>query len=170
MVVNTIFLVVPLTTLQYADGIYRAILPLDDEQKKRTIIARGINFITISSLVLLGVILLIVSRIVPIRFEWLIFLMAFCFGINQSMKQIVRGLKKNIQYVAGDIIYSLVFVLGLLFTLTMLDMGLQGVFVSFIAAGLLSAFYLLFSTGIYRYLDLKAVPVRGELKPMSRKY
>ena len=168
VVVNTIFLVVPLTTLQYADGIYRAILTLDDELKKKNIIGRGFNFIATTSFVLLVLIVSILSWSTTMQFEWLIFLMAFFFGINQSLKQIVRGLKKNVQYVTGDILYSLVFILCLLLTLTAGDMGLQGVFISFIAAAVVSTLYLIFSSGVFRYLDLKAMPVKGELKPILR--
>ncbi|MDM9629897.1 lipopolysaccharide biosynthesis protein [Robiginitalea aurantiaca] len=166
VVVNTIFLVIPLATLQYADGIYRVILPLDDEVRKKGIIAGGFNFITMSSLVILAILVAAISWIFPLRFGGLIFLMAFFFGINQSTKQIVRGLKKNVQYVAGDILYSLVFILILALTLIVLKLGLKGVFIAFIVANLLSFTYLIFSSGMRRYLDFKQMPQVVELKPI----
>ena len=168
VVVNTIFLVIPLATLQYADGIYRVILPLKEDGEKRKIISGGFNFIAVVSFLILAVLMGIISWIFPVRFGGLIFLMAFFFGINQSTKQIVRGLSKNVQYVVGDILYSMVFILSLMISLMVLELGLMGVFISFILANVLAFLYLLLSSGMLRYVDFRQMPLTQELRPILR--
>lgn len=168
LIVNTIFLVIPLATLQISDGIYRAILPLSDKSEKKDIISTGFNFILLSTFTILLIVLLIVNFILPLEYGFVVFTMAFLFAINQSFKLITRGLRKNRNYVISDIIYSFSFVFCLVVLLKFFGLGLLGVLVSFIAANVFSIIYLTFSTGLPSYLNFKAFPKKRLYNPLLR--
>ncbi len=168
LIVNSIFLVIPLTTFQISDGIYRAVLPLSDINEQKRIINNGFNFSLISTISLIFLILWGLNFFFPIQYIYIVFAMGFSFAVNQSFKQIVRGLKKNINYVISDILYSFSFILCLIISLEFARLGLQGVLFSFVTANVISILYLLLSTPLFSYLKVFQPPTKNYYRPLLK--
>lgn len=158
LIVNSIFLVIPIATFQISDGIYRFVLSKDDKFKQKDVISTGFNFILISTIVVLLILLFFFNFFFRIEYSFLVFAMSFFYAINQAFKQISRGIRKNRNYVISDIIYSISFISFLFLLLDFFNLELKGVMISFVIANVLSASYLLISTGIISYLSLKSSP------------
>lgn len=168
LIVNTIYLLIPLATFQISDGVYRAILPVNDRGARKAIISTGINIILTTTVVILLSVLIITKLFFPVQQGFLVFLMALGYALNISFKQIVRGLKLNKAYILSDIIYSFVFVCALLVFLNGYLVGLEGVFVSFILANVLSIGYLLIATEIISYMSFFKLPRRENIRALFR--
>lgn len=158
LIINTIYLVVPLVTFQLADGIFRMILPIKDNKEIKKIISPGITLIIYSTFILLTIILLTVMSFSTVQYNILVFLMAVFFAFNISLKQIIRGLKKNRIYVISDIVYSFSFVMLLLMFLKFFGTNLKGALFSFVIANTFSIMYLITSSKLWLYFKYQLIP------------
>lgn len=164
LVINTIYLILPLATLQIGDGIYRGILPLSHSEDVKSVISSGLFIFLITIFPLLFIIYIIISSLYDIEHGALILLMSFLYSLNITLKQITRGLKENRIYVTSDILYSFFFVLMIVILMTLYEEKLQGVFISFIVTNSISIIYILFKSKIAKRIDLRRVG-----KAMSKK-
>lgn len=154
LIVNMVYLVAPITTLQLADSIYRFIITSINRDDTKKLISNGFKFILYISLFAFTSLYIILNLIEsPIIHVELILLMSFLFSINISTKQIVRGIKKNRSYVISDVLYSLIFVSSLLIFFNITELGIEGVFYSFILTNMTSIIYLWLSTNLYDYVE-----------------
>ncbi|GAA0750915.1 lipopolysaccharide biosynthesis protein [Psychroflexus lacisalsi] len=153
LIINTIYLVMPIATFQVSDGIFRFLLTSKLKEERVKIISNGIKLILYSTLIILSTLYLIINFEPSIIHGEFVFFMAFLFSINISTKQIVRGIKKNKNYVISDILYSFMFVFLLVLSLVVFGFGIKGVFYSFISANFISICYLWFSTNLFEYVE-----------------
>ena len=157
LVINTIYLIIPLATLQIGDGIYRGTLPLSRIEDVKSVISSGLFIFVITIFPLLFIIYFVISSLYEIEYGALILLMSFLYSLNITLKQITRGLRENRVYVTSDILYSFFFVSMIVVLMTTYNEKLQGVFISFIVTNLISILYILFKSKIVKRVDLRRV-------------
>ncbi len=168
LIINTIYLAVPIATLQTSDAIFRFTLTTLNKKRKTEIITNGFLLIFLSTFILLSIIYLFFYNNNSIYYKELIFIMAFVFCINLALKQVARGLQKNKSYVVSEIVYSATFMLFLLAALFIFNLGLKGVLISFILTNLSSIIYLIFSTNFFSYITFKDMVDKYVMKDLMK--
>ncbi|RGY96750.1 oligosaccharide flippase family protein [Clostridium sp. AM58-1XD] len=165
LVITLVALLLPAATLQIQSAAFRFLIDTQkDEVEKKSIVSNIYGFIIpVSVVVLMILFLLLRSQPAEIRLGICAY---FLFDIiANANRQIVRGLSKNQDYTisacissAGQILLIIILVLGL-------KTGLLGGVIALACAEFLSAVFLFFKSGIYRYLDMNAIS-RVKLKSL----
>lgn len=160
-------LLLPAATMQIQTAAFRFLIDVrKDENEKKIIITNILCFVVPTSLAAL----LIMFFAMPgqtVRLRLVICLYYFADIMVNAARQICRGIDRNMDYsisaifsAAGKVVFTVVFV-------TKLKSGLFGTVLALFLASLISLVYIIFSTKIYRYIDLKSYN-KDKLKEMLR--
>lgn len=155
LVINSIYLMIPLATLQLGDGVYRRLLPKESLDEKKEIISTGFLSFSLVLIPIVLVVFLILNSFYDIKNGELVLMMTFLYSCNATIKQMVRGLKKNNVFIIAEILYSLFFVLLTGIFLSFYGDNLTGVFISFVLTNLISIFYLMYSSNITSMIAIR---------------
>lgn len=140
-------LVIPFITLQIADSIFRFVLKADEEEKKQ--------YFTVGYAVMLCSVFIIIAgtfvlaMIVEIPHTPLVAVYVASYAVFGIYQKIVRCLNKNIVYVQGNLIKTVIFLLLEILLISTLDMGIEALLIANISS---IAFFV-----IYAEIKVKAV-------------
>lgn len=163
LIIVLVSLFLPAITLQIQTAAFRFLIDeRDKEENIKSIISNILVFIIPISLAGLTVLFFCMNKI-SIEIRIMIGLYFFFDVIVNALRQVARGLSKNINYSISAIISSgLQLILVIIFVMY-LKSSLFGAIISLFLAEFISALYLFFSAKIYKYIDFRVVS-RKEIK------
>lgn len=167
LVTVLVSLILPATTIQIQAAAFRFLLDSrENEKNSKTIISSIIAFtIPTSIITLVGVFFILFSQSIVVRI-W-ICLYFFVDILDNTCRQICRGLGNNATYSVSAIISSLCKMVFAILCVYILRWGLVGTLVSLFVATFFSLVFLIVKTDLLSYIDLKQID-KKTLKDMLR--
>ena len=167
LIIVLVSLLLPAATLQIQTAAFRFLLEVRHNSKEKTIIITNIVCficpISLVALVILYCVLYNQQEIIRI----LICLYFFVDIIVNAIRQVCRGIDKNLDYSISAIISAVGKMLFAVVFVYWLNMGLVGTVLSLFIASLVSLFFLLIKTKVYRYIDFQCFSI-PKLKEMLK--
>lgn len=152
-----ITLLVPVITLQLEMALFRHLIDnRKNEEKKKIIISSGISSAIISTTICL-ILYIVISYFINIKYGSYLCLMVIATIFSNLFLQIARGLGDNIGYAISSIIVGVLTIISNIICLIVLDIGLEGMFISIILSNLCGAIFLFFKEKLYVYYSPKYV-------------
>ncbi len=146
---ESVHLLLPVLSLTISEAVLRFMYDKDVSQSE--VFGVGIRFVLLSSLIaLIGVNILGLFVGDIQSFKWYFVAIFTLSGIEGLFGNITKGMGMSSVFAAKGIVHSAVFVLSNIVFLTVFNMGLDGYFISYILAYLITSIYMLFRAGIYR--------------------
>lgn len=166
LVTVLVSLVLPAATLQIQTAAFRFLIDIrEDEEKTKEIISSIFAFILPISMFMLMILFFILPGK---RFDRLLVCLYFLVDILvNSCRQIVRGLKKNLDYSISAIISAIGKMVFVVIFVWYLKTGLTGAVLALLAASSISLFVLFVRTKLYSYIDLKMIRIPVIRKMLS---
>lgn len=137
LILNLIFLAIPIITFQLRDGIFRFLLDNEEKLFRTKVITFTYSLISKSTLIAL-IIFFIASFYVSIPHFGLIIGTLIIMSYYEVQIQIARGLGQNKYFVIAGIITSLLIGLFSLLFVIVMSMGIAGIFAANICARIIS--------------------------------
>lgn len=148
---NSIELIMPVLTLCISEAIFR--FSMDKDIDFRKLFSNGINFILLSSLFLLF--LLLVGRFFfNINYWFYFFCLYFSSTFKQLFSQFVRGLGFVKIFAISGVVGAIVLVGVNIISLLWLKTGVEGYLFSYIASNVIVVIYLYLVLGLRRYISV----------------
>lgn len=156
LVITTVQIVISIVTLQSIDGLYRNLLDAGDASAVRRNISNAFYLIT-RNVLLFSAVSVIFFHIRPVPHAWLILLLSVTHIYWTLWQQTVRGLRRNLDFALGGLLFTAIMLAGNLILLKVFDMQVRGVLLSSIASALCTILYLEFRVGIVRHVRFRAL-------------
>lgn len=154
LILTSINWITPLVSLQLYDAVLRWTFQSRDEDTLKQIVT-GSTIILLISLSLFSVIYFIAIHFFNIKYNFLIFLLIIVQSIYPVVLQLSRGLGRNRVYVLSGIFFSIVYMVGTLFTLIVLKLKIEGLLIANIIAVVAVVIFLIVNLDIVRLFNLK---------------
>jgi len=122
-----VMLLVPVITLQLREGAFRFLLTAKDDERRTRITTYIYQTMSLTILLCVAVASMI-WVLSPIRFLWLTVILLIVTALHDVVLQISRGLGRNVVYVQGSIITTLLVALLSIYFVVYLDKGIAGIF------------------------------------------
>lgn len=149
--VNTVFCLIPIVGMQLSEGGFRFLIDTKDTAVQRSVITY-VSTVLLRNALLVTVVGVMAGLFVDIKYLYL----SIAFGLAQTLYdvvlQLVRGLGRTKDFVSAGILNTLLIALTSVLFVAVMDMGIEGVFLSNVMA---------------RFLVLAAIELRMGL---MRKY
>ena len=152
LITTMVMLLLPVATLQIQSAAFRFLLEKRDNIVECRKIITNILTVTVSVSVFVSVILFFVLQYGVIT-KLFISLYLFFDILFVTIAQISRGLSLNIQYSISSVLVSVTNAIGIVLSLCLFSVGLDGVILSMVLANLLAALYLCFVIRLWNYID-----------------
>ncbi|MCD7893353.1 MAG: oligosaccharide flippase family protein [Erysipelotrichaceae bacterium] len=160
LISTLIMLILPAATLQIQSAAFRFLIECRKDIEKSSEVITNILFVIIP-------ISLIVSFFIFIFYpniEWssriLISVYFFLDSLVNAFSQIVRGLGRNSDYAISSIILSIVNCIGIIITLSLMNMGINGALASLCMANFFALFFFLLKDNIIKYIKYSKISVK----------
>ena len=147
-------LLLPIATLQVQAGAFRFLIDCrDNEYEKKSVITNIYAVLIPISLIVLAILYVMLSKIQFLT-RVLIVLYYFTDIILVGTQQVVRGLSYNKLYSLSSVVQSAANMILIVLTVSMGNLGLNGVLISFVAATEVSIAVLVHQAHLMKYIDL----------------
>ncbi len=166
LIVSSANVITPIATLQVTDAVFRFFFNSDEEEKQSYF---SVAVIVISTGLILSAVTLIVINflIMPIQNLSLV-LMYFASNIILSLyTKMARALNKNTLYVKCNILRSLLYITLQIFTLVILKLGIESLFISNILSCVITIIILELFMKTREYLNINSLN-RSTFKEMLK--
>ena len=151
-----IAIVVPIITLQIHNAAFRFLIDCRKEpDQAKTIVSNLLMFTGITSFVA-AVVFFLVCRGIPQVTRALVSIYFWLNVLHIMIAEITRGLSYNHFYAENAVLYSAINMLVILATVSLVGMGLNGVFLALIAANTVATLYLALRIHLLRYFSLSS--------------
>ncbi len=151
-------LLIPMVTLQIQQAVFRYLLSSQEKEDKTKYVTSALIFLVCSSIICYPIVYVILRLLKLGGFISLLICVLYCSeAVYTLLGQVVRGLGFNLKYSISVIVFS---ASNLLFTaifLAGLHLGLWGVVVSLTCGYGMSVIYMLFSSGMSGFIDVRAI-------------
>ena len=107
IITTTIYVIIPIVTLQITEGLYRFVIDTNDEQGKIEVISNAFRIIT-KNVILFDVLYFVVYFIIPFKFGLIILIQINLAIFAGMMQQISRGKKDNLVYSISGLIATFI--------------------------------------------------------------
>ena len=151
IVFTTISIIIPIITLQINDAMYRYLLETDNEDEAGRIITSAFT-VTITGIAACCVLFVVLMNFMKIPFSYPILVYLITLVLSGLWQQIARGLKKNVVYSISGVLFTAVTLISNIVMIIFLDMKLEALFYSNIAASLSAVIYIEFNIHVLRKL------------------
>ncbi|MCB2295315.1 polysaccharide biosynthesis C-terminal domain-containing protein [Clostridium algoriphilum] len=154
MIMATIFLLLPIISLNITDGTLR--FAVKSEHSKRKIFSSSIVVVICGNLVFL-LLYPILSNISIIKNYVLIFyIIIFLQSVNALISQFARGIGEVKIFAFNGVLNTFITLILNIVLLIKLHMGIEGYFMSIVIANFICNIYLIVSIKIWRYFKIKS--------------
>ncbi|WP_026510311.1 lipopolysaccharide biosynthesis protein [Butyrivibrio sp. LC3010] len=153
-------ILLPLVNLQLDQGLFRYILECRDNLRQQSeVFSTILLFSTLQGIVFISVFKFIslYFKLENATFLIIYIILSLYVGI---LMQFQRGLGKNVSYAIASFVSVTTTTAMSVITLTILRLGIKGLFIATIIAQIVTIIYLLFSTNCWKYISYKNVRVR----------
>jgi len=154
LIISTTTLLLPLITLHVELALLRWLL--SDKTDSRKALSNAIVLL-LCNIFVFALVFFILMRFIQIRFGGWIFLFAVTLSFYSLLRQYIRGIGKNVQYVLADIIYLLTFLLQVLVYLGYIKMTIKGLLMASVFAYIFTFLYLSFYSRIWMKFSFRLV-------------
>lgn len=149
-------LLIPILTLQIQQAVFRYLLATLDKSDREKYVSSSLLFAIISSIIILPICFFILKYLeVSNLYSVFICILFFAEAFYHLLGQIVRGLGFNLKYSVSVIVYSTVNMFLTVAIVACIKLGLTGVIVSLTLAYIGADIYMIFSSGMHRYISVK---------------
>lgn len=156
LIVNTISLILPIITFQVTDGIYRFILAEKDHNNVKKYISNGSIIILINTIIF-TIIYIGCSIVFNFNNKILTFIYTISTIFYTLWSQILRGLKRNIEYAVAGIIVTIITLSLNILLIVKFRVGINGLMISYIVANLAAIAYLEVKGKVLQFIDFKII-------------
>ncbi len=152
-------LMIPLLTLQIQQAVFRYLLAALEGKNKSEYVTTALSYVLASSVIVLPIIFvtLYLFRVVTPFVALLICFLFFAEAMYNLLGQIVRGLGFNLKYSISVIVFASANLVALLVLVVFLGYGFYGVLISLTLGYLSADAYMMFASGMVRYISLQAL-------------
>jgi O-antigen/teichoic acid export membrane protein len=152
-ILNTIVMFfVPIVGVQLFEGILRFLLDTSNKKKQKEIITTSAYFLAVN-LILLNIFFLGITSFVKIPHSiWVVLYFNFYF-VNFYLQRVARGLQLQKQFALSGIFNTVTIAAASLILLVFFKFKTDGLLIAYFSGSLVSAFYLLYTTKIWRYIE-----------------
>lgn len=162
LIYTTLILLLPLVTLGINEGIYRFLLDARSPDEQSDVITATLTS-TGRNLFVFIIITCIAVNIFEIKYAYLILLVLASSIISDTWQQIARGLRYNTIYTISGVVYTAFMFAFNILLIAFLQMKIEGLLYSSIAAGLATFCYIEWNLKI-----LRSLKITGNLKLMRK--
>ncbi len=152
IVFTTVSIIIPIITLQINDAMYRYLLDTDNEDEAGRIIT-GAFTVTIAGIAACCVLFVVLMNFMKIPFSYPILVYLITLVLSGLWQQVARGLKKNVVYSISGVVFTAVTLISNIVMIIFLDMKLEALFYSNIAASLSAVIYIEFNIHVLGKLN-----------------
>lgn len=160
LIYTTLILMLPLVTLGINEGIYRFLLDARSPDEQSDVITATLTS-TGRNLFVFAIITIVAVNIFEIEYAYLVLLVLVSSIISDTWQQIARGLKYNTMYSISGVIYTVFLFTFNIVLIAFLQMKIEGLLYSSIAAGLATFCYIEWNLKI-----LRSLKITGNIKLM----
>ncbi|NJD01436.1 MAG: hypothetical protein FIA99_02275 [Ruminiclostridium sp.] len=152
LVFVTVAIIIPVITLQINDAMYRYLLDTDSDVDAGRIITSSFT-VTVAGLAACCVLFAVALRFMNIPFSYPILFYLITLVLSGLWQQVARGLKRNVAYSVSGIIFTAVTLISNIVLILFMDMKLEALFYSNIAASVSTVVYIELNIHILRKLN-----------------
>lgn len=150
-----ISLLIPIITLNFIEALIR--FGIDKEYKSNSVISTIIFSVLPIYAILLGAILILIKMGIIGEMSLLYWAILFVVSIYQFLQQYTRVIEQLVTYAVSDILYTSIFSVLNILLIAKFRMGIQGYFISYIVAYLISTLFLIIKAKIYREVKISLI-------------
>ncbi|RCX19272.1 O-antigen/teichoic acid export membrane protein [Anaerobacterium chartisolvens] len=150
---NSVDLALPVVSLCIYDAVFR--FAIDRDSDHRLLFTNGIK-ILFASYIIIFTGLAVANFFIKYEYIWYFALMVFTEGLRRLSAQFIRGIGHTKRFTAGGVLNALSLCIFNVIFLAVLNRGIEGYLISIILANIVSVVFIIFSSGIYKYISLRA--------------
>ncbi len=164
-VLTSLFL--PLATLQIQAAAFRFLINIRDKREEQQRIVTNIFLFTVPISIMALAILYFFLFNLPVHLKILVLFYFFIDILLVTVRQVSRGLAKNIVYSISALMNALIEMFLIVILLFLKDGGLIGAIIALIFSQLISLAYIIYKLKLFRYINIKYFSI-SEIKEMIR--
>lgn len=153
LISTIVALLLPIATLQLPSAAFRFLVDYRGDEKKTKKVVSNIMITTLSISSIVCIIIFLILGKIQLITRLLICSYFLLDIINYVSSQICRGLSYNKYYSISSILFSLMHLLSIYFTLNFNNYGLNGVLISLCLAYIISILFIIISSKFLKYID-----------------
>lgn len=166
IIATTITLLIPVLTLEMANGIFRFVM--DRDYNTRSVATDCFLTTLSSSLILLLLYPLLKWLLPPVTDYWWYFYMIYLFNsISSVLSMLMKGIDKSHIFAIQGVIYTLVFASCNIILLVFFKLGIKGYLLSLICAHFSCCIFMFFAGNVKEYISMKSFDI-GLLKEILK--
>ena len=166
IIATTITLLIPVLTLEMANGIFR--FAMDKDCNTRSVATDCISLTLLSSLVLLLLYPLLKWLLPPVTDYWWYFFLIYLFNsVSSILSMFMKGIDKSHIFAIQGVIYTFVFASCNIFLLVVFKLGIKGYLLSLICAHFSCCLFMFFAGNVKEYISIKSFDI-GLLKEILK--
>lgn len=167
LILTLLLLLLPIATLQIQSAAFRFLIDCRTNKKKTSMVITNIVIFTVPISLVAITILFLSLRNISIITRILVCIYFLGDIMSATIGQIARGLSYNKAYSIGSIIYSVINMITIVLTLSLGNLGLNGVLLAGGISSILSALYLSNKSKIIKNIDLRLISKGCIIKMIS---
>lgn len=149
IITTTIYVIIPIVTLQITEGLYRFVIDTNDEQGKIEVISNAFRIIT-KNVILFDVLYFVVYFIIPFKFGLIILIQINLAIFAGMMQQISRGKKDNLVYSISGLIATFITLISNIILIMYVGLKIEGLIISNILGFLSTIVFIQYKLKIIR--------------------
>lgn len=156
LIITYISLFSPLISLQFEQGLFRHLLDCRDDISKQKSLCSSVMLANIIQIAAFTVLCLILGSVIKSNLLVYLYVLIILQIMQGTLLQVARGIDKTHIYTIASFIHALIHVGGNVILVGVIKIGLPGLLISMIIAGIVSLLYLTIRIHIWNYLDFKS--------------
>lgn len=155
LIITYISLLSPLISLQLEQGLFRHLLDCRDDSYKQKSFFSSVFMANIIQIILFTIICLFLRIFVKSNLLIYLYILIILQLLQGTLLQFARGIDKTLIYTIASFINAFIHVSGNVILVGVIRIGLSGLLMSMVIAGIVSSVYLLLKLHIWNYIDFK---------------
>lgn len=166
LIITYISLFSPIISLQFEQGLFRNLLDCRDDVKKQTELLSSVLFANVFQLIIFTAFYVVLRTFVTSSLLVYLYVLIVLQVFQGTILQFARGIDKTLIYTIASFIYAFTHVVGNVILVGIIRIGLPGLLISMVIAGILSLIYLTLELRIWNYINFRAYK-KDELKSIA---
>lgn len=155
LIITYISLLSPLISMQFEQGLFRILLDYRKNSEKQIILFSTVIISNLLQITIFSVICLVLKIFIKSDLFLFLYILIILQILQGSFLQFSRGIDKTTVYTIASFIYAFFHVFCNVILVGIVKIGLEGLLISMIIAGIICILYLVLKLKLWEYINLK---------------
>ena len=167
LIITYISLFSPLISLQFEQGLFRNLLDCRNEKRRQKNIFSSVIVSNLFQIIGFSIVCIFIQIYSKNKLLLYLYVLIVLQIIQGTLLQFARGIDKTLIYTIASFIYAFIHVGANVILVGIIKVGLPGLLISMVIAGVISIIYLIIRLKIWKYLNIKYFD-KNEIKSLAK--